>query len=97
MNKSNSDLYYFQKFSITEFENVSEIIVGNQNVLLQHLTEKTYLCGTGADDFIKNVLNEFSQPSARLISELAYKMYNEEKFGNSENFVPLYVQEFIPK
>lgn len=97
MNKSNSDLYYFQKFSIADFKYATEIIVGNQSLLLQHLTENTYLCGTGADDCIENVLNEFSQPSARLISELAYKMYNEGKFGNPESFVPLYVQEFVPR
>jgi tRNA threonylcarbamoyladenosine biosynthesis protein TsaB len=97
INNSNSDLYYFQKFSFAEFENDSVIFVSNKDDILHHINEKTYLCGTGAEDFAVNKLNEFSLPSARLIANLAYKKFIEGKFGDAESFVPMYVQEFVPR
>ena len=33
----------------------------------------------------------------RYIAKLAYKMFQEEKFTLSEDFAPLYVQDFQPK
>ncbi|MDQ1266705.1 MAG: tRNA threonylcarbamoyladenosine biosynthesis protein TsaB [Bacteroidota bacterium] len=92
---SHKDLIYIQKFNITGTPE-SEILQISIKDLNQIVSDKAVLTGKIPMD-IKHKHQYYKDLSPKLISNLAYELYKENKFVKAEDFVPLYVQEFNPK
>lgn len=91
---SHKKLIYSQKFnkagkSISEIE-ITEI----DNFKYDN---NSFICGPGKEKLSLSINRHFDIPKASLISELAFEMYKSGIFEKSEDFSPMYVQEFIPK
>ena len=91
---SHQNVLYYQEFD-KNGNPISEIIMdSSENFEALDLTNKL-VCGISNE--LSNVPDEFKSLSADKMIRLAVKMYNEGSFTLSEDFTPLYVQEFIPK
>lgn len=91
---SHKKLIYSQKFdksgnSISDID-ISEIDDFNYE-------NKSFICGPGKSKLGLPLNTLFDYPKSSFVSLLAFKLYNENKFINSEEFSPMYIQEFIPK
>lgn len=92
---SHKNFVYFQKFD-KNGNPISEIIFDELNNLKHLFTNNSFLCGNGF-----SLLNKKSFLSsgitAKVIDKLAVNLFKANSFINSEEFVPLYVQDFKPK
>lgn len=95
--KAHKDLLYYQVFS-KDFTFTSEPVFITQDEFLNFDFGNAMICGTAADLFPKYFsINGYNKLSAKYIGELAYKMYQDGDFTNSDEYTPLYIQEFEPK
>jgi tRNA threonylcarbamoyladenosine biosynthesis protein TsaB len=94
---SHKELFYAQRF-LKNGEPNSEIIFAPHAEIADMISEKTVLCGPGATAFKNGVtLSGLQRISPRFIARLAGRMFLKGEFVNAEEFVPLYVQEFVPR
>lgn len=104
--KSHKDIYYYQIFD-TEAKAKSDLTFCDLEQISYNPEENLLLCGSFEEeeilDFFQKKANKNAKIQAtkgifpRYIAKLAYKMFQEEKFTLSEDFAPLYVQDFQPK
>ncbi len=94
---SHKELFYAQKFN-NDGEPQSEIIFAPTNEISPMISFKTVLCGPGATVFKNGVtLSGLQRLTPRFIARLARRMFLKNEFTNAEEFVPMYVQEFVPR
>ncbi|MES2766096.1 MAG: tRNA (adenosine(37)-N6)-threonylcarbamoyltransferase complex dimerization subunit type 1 TsaB [Bacteroidota bacterium] len=94
---SHKELFYAQKFS-NDGELQSEIIFAPTNEIEQMVSFKSVVCGPGAPLFKTGVtLSGLQRLTPRFIARLAGRMFLKGEFTNAEEFVPMYVQEFVPR
>ncbi len=94
---SHKELFYAQRFS-NDGEPQSEIIFAPMNEISPMISFKTVLCGPGAPAFKNGVtLSGLQRLTPRFIARLAGRMFLKDEFTNAEEFVPMYVQEFVPR
>jgi tRNA threonylcarbamoyl adenosine modification protein YeaZ len=106
---SHSNFVYHQLFN-EKNEKMSEISLSEIEVLNENYSEKEnlFLASNQKIDF--EILNfseklsekiklfpELFQINASIIAKFAVKMFEKNLFANSEDLIPLYVQEFVPK
>lgn len=92
---SHKDFVYFQKFD-KNAQPLSEIIFDKIDHLVEFCTDNSLLCGNGFANIGKQSLFH-NGISASIINKLAVNLFETNSFVSSKNFVPLYVQEFIPR
>ncbi|MBM2814459.1 MAG: tsaB [Ignavibacteria bacterium] len=94
---SHKDLVYYQFFNINA-EALSEIFQGTIEELLKASTGQTFYCGPGAHNLPYGMKNyPYWLLNAEFIAHLGYMYYLEGHFVTAAEFVPLYIQEFVPK
>lgn len=95
--KAHKDLLYYQVFSNSGQE-LSEITFCTLEEFNQLNFENAFLCGSAANEFPDySSIEDFNQLSAKFIGQLACQMYEDNMFVKSEDYTPLYIQEFQPK
>jgi len=94
---SHKELFYAQKFS-NDGEPQIDIILAPQAEISDWISLKTVICGPGAALFKNGIsLSGLQRISPRFIARLAGRMLLKGEFVNAEEFVPQYVQEFVPR
>lgn len=95
---SHKNLIYCQRFS-PEAEPISEI----QLVEIQQFQEiadkpEIFLAGK-TDTKCTNCFNldEMNLPTAKMIALFGYELFKNSEFSDPDTFLPIYVQDFIPK
>ena len=104
--KSHKDIYYYQIFD-TEAKAKSDLTFCKLEQISYNPEENLLLCGSFEEEEILDFFQKKANKNVniqtvkgifpRYIAKLAYKMFQEEKFTLSEDFAPLYVQDFQPK
>ena len=105
LTKSHKNFYYYQIFDL-EAKPINDIIFCEFEKIQIDRINETFVCGNFDVEEILNLkgkiqknddaslFNYYKGIFPSYISKLAYKMYNEEKFEKSEDFSPIYVQDF---
>lgn len=95
---SNQNNIFMQRFD-TLGNSISEIEILEPAQVQKYLSDKVILCGNGAGEFQSDAyqLSGLNRLTPRFIARLAGKLYNEAKWINPDNLVPLYAQEFLVK
>lgn len=105
LTKSHKNFYYYQIFDL-EAKPINDIIFCEFEKIQIEKINETFICGNFEVEDILNLngkiqknedaslLNTYKGIFPSYISKLAYKMYLNEKFENSEDFSPIYVQDF---
>jgi tRNA threonylcarbamoyladenosine biosynthesis protein TsaB len=94
---SHKNLYYFQEFS-NQMEELSEIKLMEIENIFSNLENKFVVIGTEIIKLqidSKFIVKKNLEPAS--LAKLAYLFYKEEKFVSADDYVPLYVQDFVPK
>lgn len=91
---ANSGMIYKQIFNLNS-EPISDIEFLHKDKL--QLNDETLLCGNFDDTIANNNNNFYTKLTPESIAEAAYRLFLNNKFVNSIDFEPLYIQEFIPK
>ncbi len=95
--KAHKDLLYYQEFD-AKGQICSDIIFSTIDEFNSIAHSSVLLCGSSADDFPNiDSISEFNNLSAKYIGSYAMKNYSSNTFVKSEDFVPLYIQEFQMK
>ena len=96
---SHSDLVYTQLFDASN-NNLTEIeFVKIEEVKEKYAKDELLFLSTNYKielDF-GIYLPEFSRITAATVGKLAVQMYKKNEFTNPDTFVPLYIQDFIPR
>ncbi len=93
---SHKDIYYFQFFNLdgepitnVEWKPISEI----QNLI----GAKDFICGVGIKDFLtERIIRNSNRFTAKDVAILGWKLYQNGKTIQSQEFVPDYYQQFKP-
>lgn len=94
---SHKELFYAQKFT-NDGEPQSDIILAPMDEIESMIAFKTVLCGPGAAAFKSGVsLSGLQRLTPRFIARLAGRMFLKDEFVSAEEYIPLYVQEFVPR
>ena len=94
---SHKGLVYSQIFS-NNAEPLNEISIGTDESFLRFVEDKTLIVSNKEHHiFGKHNLDLSNLLKASTISFLALKMYDNFEFCNAESYIPVYIQEFIPK
>ncbi len=105
LSKSHKNFYYYQIFDL-EAKAKSEIVFTELEKIKIDNISQTFICGNFEEDellsfFKTNGFTETEKATKQRkgifpcdIAKLAYKMYLDENFIKSEEFTPIYVQDF---
>jgi len=105
LSKSHKNFYYYQIFDL-EAKPKSEIIFTELEKIKIDDISQTFICGNFEEDELLNHFKtiEYTETENTVkhrkgifpgyIAKLAYKMYIDENFTKSEEFTPIYVQDF---
>ncbi|MGB9701245.1 MAG: tRNA (adenosine(37)-N6)-threonylcarbamoyltransferase complex dimerization subunit type 1 TsaB [Candidatus Kapaibacteriota bacterium] len=91
---ANSGMIYKQIFNLNS-EPQSQIEFINKDSL--QLTNDTFLCGNFTNLNENFPTNPFNKLTPESIAESAYRLFLNDKFINSIDFEPLYIQDFVPR
>ncbi len=94
---SNKDLYYNQKYN-TELSTQTGIELSSISEIINNKQDNEIICGVLSknDSELSQTIKNLTL-TAGLMAKLADKLYSEDKFVDSDEFTPLYIQDFIPK
>jgi tRNA threonylcarbamoyladenosine biosynthesis protein TsaB len=94
---SHKNFIYYQHFD-SKGKETSEIFFEESEKLLSELKDAQILV-SGTELNTENIKQKyfFIIPAPELMTGLAYQYYKESKFEDAEKFLPLYVQDFVPK
>ena len=95
---TNQNNVFMQRFD-SQGNLISEIEILEPTQVKEYLSEKVILCGSCAGEFKTDAhqLSGLNRLTPRFVARLGAKLYNEEKWINPDNLVPLYAQEFLVK
>ncbi len=95
---SHANLLYCQEFN-AQGEALSDIIFADYDAInAKYFQQNIVIASNQAIDLKCGLkMKKNSQISASMIAEYGYNLYKNNDFTNSEDIVPLYIQEFIPK
>lgn len=91
---ANSGMIYKQIFNLNS-EPQSQIEFISKDSL--QLTNDTFLCGNITNLNENFPTNPFNKLTPESIAESAYRLFLNDKFINSIDFEPLYIQDFVPR
>jgi len=105
LSKSHKNFYYYQIFDL-EAKAKSEIVFTELEKIEIDNISQTFVCGNFEEDELLSCFktNGYTETEKTIkqskgifpsyIAKLAYKMYLDENFTKSEEFTPIYVQDF---
>ncbi|MCX7879848.1 MAG: tRNA (adenosine(37)-N6)-threonylcarbamoyltransferase complex dimerization subunit type 1 TsaB [Ignavibacteria bacterium] len=94
---SHKDLYYSQFFSL-ELEPISKVELLDKNSIGDKLSDSDVVCGDPKIIFSKGLnYGKLFYPSAKFVAFSSLEMMKSGKWTSSQNFVPEYYQDFVPK
>ncbi|HOM05210.1 MAG TPA: tRNA (adenosine(37)-N6)-threonylcarbamoyltransferase complex dimerization subunit type 1 TsaB [Candidatus Kapabacteria bacterium] len=92
---SHKDFVYFQKFD-KNGNPLSDIIFDTIDNVIELCSANSLLCGNGFSHIGKKSL--FCDGiSSTIINKLAVNLFETNSFIHSKDFIPMYVQEFVPR
>jgi len=94
---SHKNLFYFNRFD-KNCNKKGEIMLMKREEIEKLKNNNLVFAGPGADFFpeVKKIPNS-TKLFAGIIANYAYMLYFENEFVQANEFIPFYVQEFIPK
>ncbi len=92
---SHKDFVYFQKFDKNGYP-INDIIFDTINSVIEFCSDNSLLCGNGFSRIGKKSLF-CNGISSTIINKLAVNLFETNSFISSKDFVPMYVQEFVPR
>lgn len=93
---SHKNLFYAQEFDLTG-DAKSEITLLPKDDFVANYDEDKFYCGSAISKTKFRLLSLLNNPSAAMISALAWEKYINDEFTDEETFEPNYIQEFVPK
>ena len=94
---SNKELYYYQTFD-NNSNPKSEILLSDFNSIISQKQESQFITGIIPNtEFLRKDEIVSVDLTAGMIARSAAKYFEESNFVDSEQFTPMYVQDFIPK
>ncbi len=96
---SHKDLIYVQSFGVAPVAPLSDIAFTTLGALEQSIQPGAVYCGppTALLHGIPLRLSGLNRLTPRFIARLAARMYEQGEYTPAAAFVPLYVQEFVPR
>jgi tRNA threonylcarbamoyladenosine biosynthesis protein TsaB len=92
--KAHKDLFYYQIFDSNGQIN-SEITFSTIEEFNNLDYNSAFICGSAANDFPRiDSVEEFNILSAKYIGAYAVNSYSKNEFTKSEDYIPVYIQEF---
>ncbi len=92
---SHKDLFYYQIFDL-ELNELTNIMYDTELNLANSLVRNSLVCSNIPLQNIKSKIIGYSLSSS-LIAKYGYNLFLKNKFVEDEDFIPVYVQEFVPK
>lgn len=94
---SHKNLYFSQTFDLN-LNPLTEVQFQSLEKIENSIDESYFVAGFGAEEIHKGIqAKQFNSLTASIIAKLGWKLFEENKFINSEDFVPAYFLEFQPK
>ena len=93
---SHKDMFYFQRFN-ANFELLSDATLLSESEIIANIGEGALIVSNEKVDFLNNVNYQIVELKAGNMISLAFEMYNDEKFEDSDSFTPFYCQDFSVK